>query len=332
VTSAAESAARVRQSVGLFAPTDRGLLAVTGGDRVRWLEGMLSNRVGSLAEGPERSGCYALLLSPKGRIVADLHVLLRDEGFWLELEAAAVAEVRARLERYVIADDVAIADATPDWARLALVGPAAQDLLGGATGAPVTLGEDACAQVTLAGAEVVVAAFGATGLPSFQLFVPPGEVERAADSLRRAASDALVEGDAAALEVLRIEAGLPRLGAELDEEVFPAEARLVERAVSLEKGCYTGQEIVARLHSRGQVNHLLVGLRCEDSGPPAPDTPLRDEREKAVGEVTSACVSATEGAIALAYVRRELAEPGTALWAGTRRVRVAPLPFVGSGG
>jgi folate-binding protein YgfZ len=140
-----------------------------------------------------------------------------------------------------------------------------------------------------------------------------------------------VEGDRDTLEILRIEAGIPRLGAELDEDVFPAEAGLVARAVSLTKGCFTGQEIVARLESRGQVNHRLVGLRFEGTAAPTPGEGLDDGDGKRVGEVTSGCVSPGAGAIGLGYVRRTLALAGTALRAGSRSVEVADLPLVAPG-
>lgn len=327
MTDAAERAARVRRSVGLFRRADRGLLRVAGGDRVRWLDGMLSNDVRHLAPWPDRSGCYALLLSPKGRILADLHVLQRADAFWLELPADALDRVRGALERHVIADDVSLADESAGWARLALEGPDAPALLERAIGAPLELAADGGRDVRVAGRELVVAAWGVTP-GGLQLFVPRGGGDALAGALRAAAHGELVAGDDETLEVLRVEAGLPVLGRELDDEVFPAEAGLVARAVSLTKGCYTGQEIVARLHSRGQVNHLLVGLRCGDAPPPAPATPLEDESGRAVGEVTSACRSATEGAIALGFVRRELAEPGTRLRVGSATALVSELPFV----
>jgi len=329
--TAAERAARVRRSAGLFQRTDRGLLRVAGADRVRWLDGMLSNDVRSLAVGPERSGCYALLLSPKGRILADLHVLQRGDAYWLELAGDALERVRARLERYVIADDVTLSDETPAWARLALEGPDARAIFERASGAPLRLAAECCDERQLAGADLVVAGWGESAC-ALQLFVPCGREREVADALRAAAPSGLVDGDDETLEVLRIEAGIPRLGAELDDEVFPAEVGLVARAVSLSKGCYTGQEIVARLESRGQVNHRLVGLRCAEASPPSPGTPLFDEAAKKVGEVTSACRSEVAGAIALGFVRLPLAAPGTALRAGSQRVEVATLPFVPSQG
>jgi folate-binding protein YgfZ len=316
--SAAEEVAAVRAGAGLFRPGGRGLLRVAGGDRVRWLDGMVSNDVASLAPGPERSGCRALLLTRQGRIVADPHVLLRPDAFWLELPRAALAHTREVLDRFIIADDVTLEDASDAAERLSIEGPRAA-----ATLAP-ELADHACGELSLGGHEVVVAAYGLAGAGR-QLFVPPGATDAVVSALLEASPE-LVEAGAEALEILRIEAGVPALGPELDEEVLPAEARL-EGAVSTTKGCYTGQEVVARMASRGRVSHLLVGLRFEGDAPPLPGSALEHEG-KAVGEITSACTSPSEGAIALAFVRSAQAEPGTCLDAGGRPARVAALPFV----
>ena len=122
--SAGERASAVRRSSGWFRLRERALLEVSGGDRVRWLNGMLSNDVAQLESGGASSGCYALLLTPRGRIVADLHVLQRGDVFWLELAADAAARVEARLEKYIIADDVWLVDRSRAFARFGLEGSA----------------------------------------------------------------------------------------------------------------------------------------------------------------------------------------------------------------
>jgi folate-binding protein YgfZ len=325
-----EQALAVRRGAGLFRLGDRGLLAVEGEDRSRWLGGMVSNDVVSLSPGLERSGCYALLLTPKAGIVADLHVLLRPDAFWLESARAAIGPVRERLERYVVADDVRLGDRSAGFDRLALEGPRARDLLGRAAGEVPPLAPDACAELCVAGVDAVVAAFGWSGEDALQLFAPAGAGEALADAIQAAApAGELVLASEGALEVLRVEAGIPRLGAELHEDILPDEARLA-RAISSTKGCYTGQEIVARIRSRGQVNHLLVGLAFPDDAPAAPGTILEADGKR-VGEVTSSCVSPAAGAIGLGYVRRAQAEPGTALRAGDHAARVCDLPFAGPG-
>jgi len=318
-----QTAQAVRRGAGLFAPGGRALLEVTGGDRVRWLQGQVSNDVASLAPG---AGCYATVLTIKGRIVADLHVLARESCFWLETGAAALEAVCQRLERYIVADDVVLADASERFARLALEGARAPEVLA-ALDVARPPGDGAVA-AKIAGCDVVVWAFGFTNEPGFQLLAAPGDEATVRTALRAAGEPCgLVEADAATLEILRVESGVPALGSELDEEVFPAEARLA-RAISTTKGCYTGQEIVERIRSRGAVNYLLVGLRFEGE-PPAPGTELRGEGGKRVGEVTSVARSPEAGAIGLGYLRRELEAPGTEVEAGGVVARVAALPFVG---
>jgi len=332
---AGEVAATVRQGVALFAMQSRGFIEVTGEDRERWLDGMLSNDVGALREGREHSGCYALLLTPKGRIVADFHVLLRESAYWLETRRDAVPGVIERLERYIVADDVRLVDRSDDFDRLAVEGPGAGALLARASSSDLLPARDACCELAIGGQRVVLGAFGWSGASAYQIFAARGEGERVAEALGSvsgsvsdsASGAELLRADPGVLEVLRVEAGIPMLGAELDEEVLPAEAHL-DHAISTTKGCYTGQEIVARLRSRGQVKHLLVGLRFRegDELPAVGEKLFAEERE--TGEITSVCRSAAAGPIGLGYVRREHAEPATALLAGGLRATVSALPFV----
>lgn len=327
--AAQEKAAAIRRGAGLFRHADRGLIEVSGDDRTRWLGGMVTADVEALVAGPERSGCYALLLTPKGRIVADLHVVLRPDAFWLEVASDAVAGVVERLDRYIIADDVELAQRGDEMIRLGIEGPSAPEILARASGWRAAPAPEAAIDVEIGGVPVVVAAFGWTGEPAFQLFAASTSADALVDALRRADSEGvLVEGDVATLELMRVEAGVPRLGPDLDEEVLPAEAGL-DRAISTTKGCYTGQEIVARLRSRGQVNHLLVGLTLESVAFDA----LFDlfDEERRIGELTSRASSRDAGEIALGYVRREYAEPGTRLKAGNGTATVTQLPFVAVG-
>src|SRR5262249_4835124 len=153
---------------------------VRGADRVRWTNGMVSNDVARLAPGAARSGCHALLLSPQGRILADLHVLAREDELWLELARDALPEVLARLERYVIADDVALADASAEWRRFALEGPRAPEVIARAAGAPVAMSPDSGVDVRIAGADLVACAWGWSGEAAYQLFAPAAAAEAVA--------------------------------------------------------------------------------------------------------------------------------------------------------
>lgn len=301
----------------------RGVIEVGGSERTRWLDGMLTADIKALAERGAGAGCYALLLTRQGRIVADLHVLETSDAIRLELERSAVPTVIERLDKMIIADDVTLTDASEAFARLALEGTDAASVLAGA-GLDVTgLEADAHRSGAIGGVPLDVAAYAFTGAPGFQLFVPADRGDAVHESLLAAGA---AEGDADLFERLRIEAGTPWLGQELDESVLPAEAGL-ERAVSTTKGCYTGQEVVARLRSRERRNHVLVGLRFPGE-PLAPGSPLASAEGKRIGEVTSSVSSPVFGAIGLGFVRHEHAEPGVSVLAGDgAETVVAALPF-----
>jgi len=330
LSGAAERAAAVRAGAGVFRLSDRGLIEVGGGDRVRWLDGMLSNDVTRLRAQGEASGCYATTLTAKGRIVADLHVLARDASFWLETAAAAVPKTLEHFERHLIADDVELRDLGASVDRLAVEGPLSSRLLARAAGVPLELAADGWTTLRIAGADVVVARYGWSGELGFQLLVDAGRGESVAKEIEaaRSESDSLSSGPKT-LEVLRIEAGIPKFGAEIDETVLPAEARL-ERAVARSKGCYVGQEVVARMEAAGRVSHLLVGLALGDEPVPEPGSAISADGRR-IGEVTSSCRSVLAGSIALGFVRAVHSASGTELCVAGRPARVAALPFVGPG-
>jgi folate-binding protein YgfZ len=309
----------VREGAGLFRLPGRGVLEVGGGDRVRWLDGMITADVKALAPG---AGAPALLLTRQGRIVADLHVLAREGAFWLELEAAALPVVQKQLARYVVADDVTLTDRRGDLVRLAAEGSRAAALLAAAGADLGGLAPHAWRELPIAGAAVVAAAYGFTGLPGFQLFAPAAALEAVAAALLAAG---LVPASSDTLECLRIAAGVPWLGRELDESVLPAEARL-EAAISTTKGCYTGQEVVTRMRSRGRVGHLLVGLRFEGEALPARGAPIEGETGP-IGQVTSAVLSPEAGGIGLGFVRAEDATPDARVRVAGAAARIAALPL-----
>jgi folate-binding protein YgfZ len=313
-----------RAAAVLFDMSERGAIAVTGDDCERWLGGMVSNDVAALSDDPARSGCYAALLTPQGRIVSDLHVLRRGDAYWLETRRDAVARVIERLERYVIADDVTLRDASDDHDRLALEGARAREVLAAAVGRELAVAPQCVEDVEIAGHAVAVAAFGWSGEDAYQLFVPRGGGDDVARMLRD--GHGAIEGSAQLLEVMRIESGVPALGVELAEDTLPDEAR-IGHAISERKGCYTGQEVIARLRSRGGVKHRLVGLRGR--GLPAPGARIERDDGRRTGELTSRATSELAGGeIALGFVGRDDAEPGTRLRCEGCELVVASLPFV----
>jgi folate-binding protein YgfZ len=307
------------------------VLRVRGADRVRWLDGMLTNEIKSLAPGPERSGCYALLLTRQGRIVADLHVLQRGEELWLEADATALAAAHETLAKLIVADDVTLADASADFERLAVEGPTARAAVARVAGKLPPFGEHSICDVSIGGRSVVLGAWGESGESALQLLVPADSGDEIVALLRDAGAPlGLVEARAEVLEILRVEAGIPRFGCELGPDVLPAEARL-EAAISRTKGCYTGQEVVERMRSRAQVAHLLVGIAFDAEVSreelPSRGSAIEIEGEPA-GEITSAVRSQLVGPIALGFVRRAHAEVGTALRVGELAGEIAELPFV----
>jgi tRNA-modifying protein YgfZ len=302
---------QLREECGLLERSDRGKLIVSGSEAAEYLQGQLTNDVEALAPG---EGQYAALLDRKGHMQADMRVLRTSaEEIWLDTEPEALGSALRHLEMYKIGREVAIADLSAERAILSLIGPRSIEIAGTAA-----LPEHANEATSVAG--VPCLALGTA--EGIDLIVRVTDATNLRGALIRAGA---LEVSAQAAELVRIEAGRPRFGAEMSSETMPAEAGIVERAVSFTKGCYIGQEPVARLHYKGRPNRHLRGLQL--SAPSAPGTSLR-LGEKEVGKIGSASVSPARGPIALAIVRRE-AEPGSELSVGEDGVtaRVVDLPF-----
>jgi folate-binding protein YgfZ len=245
---------------------------------------------------------------------SDMRVLRpAAEEIWIDTEPEALGAVSRHLTMYSIGREVEVVDVSAERAILSLVGPRSPEIAGTAT-----LPEHVCLSTTVAGIECLAAGTAA----GIDLIVDAGEAERLRGVLLEAGA-AAVSPEAA--EIIRVESGTPRFGAEMGTATMPAEAGIVERAVSFTKGCYIGQETVARLHYKGRPNRHLRGLRL--SAPAAPGSALA-LGEKEVGQLGGAVVSPAFGPIGLAILRRE-AEPGTELAVGEDGVtaRVVDLPF-----
>jgi tRNA-modifying protein YgfZ len=302
---------QLREECGLVDRSERGKLIVSGAEAAEYLQGQLTNDVEALSPG---EGLYAALLDRKGHMQADMRVLrISPQEIWIDTEPEALAAARRHLEMYKVGRDVAIAELTGERAILSLIGPRSVEIA-----ATPALPENACEALSVAGIECLAAGTAA----GIDLIAKSAEAERLREALLTGGA---VEVVPEAVEMVRVEAGVPRFGAEMGTETMPAEAGIVERAVSFTKGCYIGQEPVARLHYKGRPNRHLRGL--ELSAPATPGASLR-LGEKEVGRVGTACVSPARGPIALAIVRRE-AEPGAELAVGEDGVtaRVVDLPF-----
>jgi tRNA-modifying protein YgfZ len=290
------------ESAGLVDRSERAKFVVRGGEAVDFLQGQVSNDVEGLSPG---TGCYATILNHKGKLRTDLRILRGQDFLWLDTEAVGHAVLRHMLDTYTLGRDVQWEDLTEDHAVLSLIGPRVDEL---AAEAPP--GEEH--SFTDSGRGLWVRT-------DLGLDVVCG-LERAAE-LRSELGVEEVSMDAA--ECLRIESGRPRLGVDMGSETMPQEAGINERAVDFEKGCYVGQETVARLHWRGKPNRHLRGLRLSEPVERRTDVHSGD---KVVGRVSSICVSPRFGPIALALIRRE-ASPGDTVRVGGAEAEVVELPF-----
>ena len=302
---------QLREECGVLDRSTRGKLLVTGAEAAEYLQGQLTNDIEVLEPG---EGCYAALLDRKGHMQADMRVLVVDrEKIWIDTEPEAIAAARRHLEMYKVGRDAEVVDAGDERAIVSLIGPRSAELAGSSP-----LPEHCHEEISVEGIEcpAVGTALGIDLIPHAE------RRERLIAALTEAGAPE-VSTDAA--EIIRIESGVPRFGGEMDSATMPAEAGIVERAVNFEKGCYIGQETVARLHYKGKPNRHLRGLRL--GAPVGPGATL-SLGEKEVGKLGGSCVSPAHGAIGLAIVRRE-AGPGAELLVGEDGVtaRVVDLPF-----
>jgi tRNA-modifying protein YgfZ len=300
----------LRRGAARFDLTPRGRLRVTGRDRARLLHNVTSNEVKKLAAG---SGCYAFLLTPQGRIQADLNLFCFADHFLIDTEPELRETVPRLILKYKVADQVEVEDITSATWAIAIEGPtAAQALTAAGTPAPFELYSH------LPWGECTVANISETAQPGFRIFGPATHPPPTLDAITRAS-----EAD---VRQVRIENGRPRFGEDIRETSLPQETGQMH-AVSFQKGCYIGQEIVERIRAQGHVNKHLVRLAMEASAPPSPGTKLMADG-KEVGEITSAVCSPEFGVAVLANVRVPHTEPGTVLDAGGIAARVTALQNV----
>ena len=323
-----DTTAEYRALTGLVALVDlsfRGCLAVLGDDRVKFINGQVTNEVAGLKPG---QGCYAALVNAKAKMQTDLHVYRLDDELILDFEPGLLDTVKARLESHIVADQVELVDASPHFGLLSLQGPKTADVL-------VSLGLSlpgesfAHTKTPLDDLEVYVMNNGRYGPDGCDLYVRKESLAKAAERLAKAveAQGGCLAGRRAT-EIVRVEAGLPRFGADMDHNTLPPEACLEARAISYTKGCYIGQEIIARIRTYGRVNRSLVGYRL-DAGLDA-GTQLIDDSGKTVGTLTSVVDSPRFGPIALGLAKRGSETPGqvfTAREPAQGRATVVGIPF-----
>jgi len=324
----------LRGAAGVLDLSFRSRLVLTGNDRVRLLNGQVTNNIKDLPTG---SGCYAALITNKGRMQSDANIYILPNEILLDFESGLGAAIAQRLEGYIIADDVQVVDAAPHYGLLSVQGPRAwkvvEKLALGFNRPQQPFGWSSIHDGTLG--EVYCMRQPRLGTKCYDLFAPTNALGAVADKLVASAQE--LGGRACgwrALETARIEAGIPRFGAEMDETNLPPEAGLEERAISYTKGCYIGQEVIARIRTYGQVAKALRGLRF---GPELQTLPAKGDKllfnGKEVGYVGSAVSSPTLKAnIGLGYVRREHNSIGTELTVRTANgggtAKISELPFL----
>jgi tRNA-modifying protein YgfZ len=277
----------------------RGRIVARGDDRARLLHAMSTNRVEGLQPG---EGCYAFFLNAQGRILCDASLLCAADHILLDTEPEAAALLAAHIDKYIIADDVALEDLREQTCAIGIEGPRAAGVLA-ALGAPAPQPPFAHQHWGTR----VVAALSASGQPGYRIFAPAGEKERLVGKLESARA---VAASPEAVHAVRLENGKPRYCEDITDANLVQETQLAI-ALNFNKGCYLGQEIVERVRARGHVNRLLVRLAWEAGAPPAPGAAILSG-ETTVGVITSAALSPALGhVVALGYVRADLATKGT---------------------
>ncbi len=316
----------VRQTAGVADLSARSLWRVTGPDRAKYLQGILTNDILALTPG---SGCYAALLDVKGHLQADLRLYALDDALFLDLDPALTASIIPLLKRYIVVYKVTLEEATAEFIHLAMSGPKTADWLMALFGQSLPeLPDYHSTTWEWRGHQMRIIRLSETGEIGVHLLIP----HAIGPTLWAALLDAgrTVGGrpiGTEAMESLRIEAGIPKFGVDMDQTRFPAEAG-IEQAVSYTKGCYLGQETTMRIKTQGSLNRKLVGLLIESPALPDPGEPLFSGDQK-VGVLTSVLDSPTlKRKIAMGYLQKGFFAPGTTVTLTDQsHATVAELPL-----
>ncbi|HUP20740.1 MAG TPA: glycine cleavage T C-terminal barrel domain-containing protein [Gemmatimonadota bacterium] len=321
MTESALAYRAARERAALFELPGASLVELAGPERLEWLNTLVTNKVDDLEPG---SAARAFLLSPtRGRVLADLLVCETGDRTWIECSGGSAPAVMEILTKYWLGRDVEFHDRAGEWWLGSLQGPEAPAILTGVVNDVPPAEEGTHEETTLAGREARVLRWSDTGLPGYHLWVPAATTPAARAAIVEAGA---LEGDPTAWKLLQIEGGVAAYGRELDEDVIPLEAP-TENAIHHGKGCYPGQEVIARLWARGRPARRLVGLRFEGGPAPAAGTALDAEGKPAAATVTASGESPDLGPVALAYVHRDYCDPGTRLSVDGVSAVVVDLPM-----
>jgi folate-binding protein YgfZ len=306
---------------GVYDLRQRAKTSLTAGDRMRWLNGMVTNNIRDLEPG---RGVYAFLLNPQGHILGDLYAYNRGESLLIDTDRSQQEKVLAVFDKYIIMDDVEVSNISDQLTSVGVSGPNSRAALRAAGFEFSELKPLQFVEITWQQIRVTMVRGDSPSLESFELWLAPADAGRVYDALVNAGAKPV---GTAAMDLLRIATGIPRYGVDIRERDLPQETEQ-ERALNFSKGCYVGQEIVERIRSRGQVRRKFVGFKI-DGQLPAVGSKIQMEG-KDVGEITSAAslpVASDERRVALGYIRREVATSGRQVEAGGSAATVASLPF-----
>ena len=300
---------------------DRALFSLTGRDRVRWLNGMVTNNVRDLAGG---HGVYAFVLNVQGHIQGDLYAFNRGESLVLEIERSQVETLLPVLRRYIIMDKVEVEDLSGKTAVIGMAGPKCRGMLADLGFELPEFEVHRFADVMWRDLPITVVRGDNLCVENYEIWVPAERREAVWEALVEAGA---VAAEAETLDTIRILSGIPKFGQDIRERVLPQETGQ-DRALNFTKGCYVGQEIVERIRSRGSVHRTFVGFEVEGAVP-SPGTKVQFEG-KDVGEITSVMSAPLkQKRLALGFIRREVMESGRTFTAGETTVKPVSLPFTG---
>jgi folate-binding protein YgfZ len=312
----------IREDAAIGAIAPRHQIAVAGPDRATYLQGLLTNDIPSLSAG---TGCYSAWLTPQGRMLTDMHVLESGGMILLDVPAETTEATRERLEQFIFTENVQVESLAERLTGVWIHGPKAPSVLERVLGDTVGLSawpDYHHTQSEFRGQPVSVARIDQLGVPGFCVYVERAREQDLVAALTDAGARVV---SAEAIEAARVEAGYPVFGIDMTDETIPLEAGIEDRAISLTKGCYVGQEVIIRVLHRGhgRVVRKLVGLRIEGPVPQRGARLFAGDRD--VGFVTSAAESPRLGAIALGYVHRDFLAAGTTVDAATGAARTPAI-------
>jgi len=308
---------------GIFELENRAKLSLAGNDRVRWLNGMITNKVRDLAAG---QGVYAFVLTPQGHTLGDLYAYNRGESLLVDTDQTQKEKLLGIFRKYIIMDKVEITDLSEQLLTIGVAGPKACDVLRTAGIECQNLEPMHFIETAWQGASVAVVQGDNRAISSCEIWATPDLSKKLREALIIAGA---MQVGSAAMELLRIASGRPRYGQDISERDLPQETEQLQ-ALNFNKGCYIGQEIVERIRSRGAVHRKFSGFEVNGTLP-APGTKIQ-AGGKDVGEITSVAslpLATGDRPVALGYIRREAAESGQLLQAGSAQLTVASVPFSG---